>query len=252
MARLLTDRAMAEAVAKMDLAKGDKGEPGGPGAPGKTPIKGKDYFTQQEIDDLVALIQSRVKDGDPGQPGRHGSTPARGIDYWSRTDQEAIIRDVLSRIPKLQPPVVDHAAIADAAVTKALSSKKLTIEHVDGLGKTLEGLTQFLKRGGFRGGGGNVLAGSNVTITANADGSQTISSSGGGSGFTALVATETPNGALTVFTFAAAAVQPSYIVSDNVWMKAVTKSGTVNWTWNGGLKRATLSVPPQDDIWGVT
>lgn len=75
--------------------------------------------------------------------------------------------------------------------------------------------------------------------------------SGTGLGIVELSSTEVPNGSITVFTFSSASAQPSYIVSDNVWMKATTKSGTVNWTWNGGLKQATLSVPPSDEIYAI-
>jgi hypothetical protein len=71
-------------------------------------------------------------------------------------------------------------------------------------------------------------------------------------GVTELAATETPDGSTTVFTFAAASAQPRYIVADNVWQKATTKSGTINWTWNSGTKQTTLSVTPQDDIYAIT
>jgi hypothetical protein len=70
-------------------------------------------------------------------------------------------------------------------------------------------------------------------------------------GFTTLAATETPNGSATVFTFSSATAQPSFIVADNVWLRATTKSGTVNWTWNGGTKKATLTIAPQDEIFAI-
>ena len=78
-----------------------------------------------------------------------------------------------------------------------------------------------------------------------------VSGTGGGGGFTTLQPTETPNGVLTVFTFSTATGQPTFIVSDNAMMQAVTKSGTVNWTWNNGALQATMTIPPQDDIEGI-
>ncbi len=78
-----------------------------------------------------------------------------------------------------------------------------------------------------------------------------VSSTGGGGGFTTLQPTETPNGTLTVFTFPTSTGQPTFIVEDNAMMQAVTKSGTVNWTWNNGLQQATMTIPPQDDIVGI-
>lgn len=89
-----------------------------------------------------------------------------------------------------------------------------------------------------------------ATVTHNADGSTTVAVNGGG-GFTELSATETPNAVVKIFTFSAASAQPSYLVVDNVWMKATTKAGTVNWTWSSGSKQATLTIAPVDDIYGI-
>jgi hypothetical protein len=83
--------------------------------------------------------------------------------------------------------------------------------------------------------------GSGITIT-NGHGTITIAASV--SGFTKLTATGVPNGSLSSFVFSAAATQPSYIVSDGVWYESVDEASNTNWTWNGGTKTATLSMPP--------
>lgn len=62
----------------------------------------------------------------------------------------------------------------------------------------------------------------------------------GGAGFTLLPATGTINGVNTTFTFTQ---QPTYIVSDHLWYRV-----NIGWTW--AVLTATMSVPPQDDIWG--
>lgn len=69
---------------------------------------------------------------------------------------------------------------------------------------------------------------------------QAINNSGGG-GFTRLTATGTVDGANTTFTFTQ---KPTYIVSDGAWYRE--NSG---WTYSGST--ATMSVPPQTDIFGV-
>lgn len=106
-----------------------------------------------------------------------------------------------------------------------------------------KGLVQFL----------DIVPGPGMTITDSVvNGLHTLTfSSTGGSGFTQLDATETPNGNLTTFTFADASAQPSFLVVDNVWMKATTATGSTNWTWDSGAKQATLSIPASDDIWAV-
>lgn len=66
--------------------------------------------------------------------------------------------------------------------------------------------------------------------------------------FLKLAPTETPNGSLKIFTFSTAVSQPNFVVSDGAMTQAVSKTGTVNWTWSSGAKQATMSIPPQDDI----
>lgn len=203
--------------------------------------------------------------------------PIAGVDYPIPTngvspDAEAIKEKVLAQIPppekvtvdykkaakmaaELVPPAkvekVDHEKLAGLVLEKIKKDKSLTTEHIgnftDGLEQTIRPIRSLVA--GVRGGGDTVAAGSNVTITTS-NGVKTISAASGG-GFTTLTATETPNGVITVFTFAAAVAQPSFVIVDNVWQRATTKSGTVNWTWAAGPKQITLTVPAQDEILGI-
>ena len=238
--RLLTDRALAEAViamAKIEGAKGDKGD---------TPIKGKDYFTPEEIQAFIDYLRAQVKDGKDGKDGEKGATgsrgatgkdgytPVRGVDYWTRQDIEELVAAVVGKLPKQSNK---------KEVVKPISYKDLTdAPDVSDLPK----LVDFLKKGGFRGGGDTVSAGTGVTITR-ANGLTTISATG----FTTLLPTETPDGNRTVFTFPSAAAKPSFIIIDGAWTQATAKSGTVNWTWNQGALQATLTIPPNDDVVGI-
>ncbi len=231
-----------------------------------------------EINTALTTLKNTDFTGEPGPipvPGIHYPIPKDGVS----PDENEIIKRVLAqirqpkdgetpiineekiaklaskyiKIPEVKSPKIDHNAIVEK-VFEILDSgkKKLSTKHI---GDMTEGLEQYLRpirslAAGFRGGGDVVSAGSNITITTDVDGKKVIASTGGG-GLTALSATETPNGVLTVFTFSTATAQPSYLVVDNVWMKATTAGGTVNWTWNNGTKKATLTIPATDDIWGV-
>lgn len=78
-----------------------------------------------------------------------------------------------------------------------------------------------------------------------------VATTGGGGGFTLLPATGTIDGSNQTFTFTQ---QPTYIVSDHAWYKAVnagpTAGATTNWTWS--VLTATLLIPgPIEDIFGV-
>lgn len=58
----MVEEALAEAKASGDFQgePGAPGETGQPGQPGKTPVKGVDYFTEQDKDDLVAAVLANL------------------------------------------------------------------------------------------------------------------------------------------------------------------------------------------------
>ncbi len=221
------DSKIAEAQSQLERAKtiqkGDKGNPG------DTP----------SIPEIIKAAIPYLPKGDPGEPGADGETPV--------VDHKAIANLVLGSIVVPETPTIDIPAITDAVVKHIVDKKKLKTDHIDGFEQTMAPIRSLAA--GFRGGGDVVAAGTGVTITTT-NGVKTINASGG-AGFTQLTATETPNGSLKIFTFAAAAAQPSLILSDNVLMKATSSAGTVNWTWNAGLKQATMTIPPVDDIAGI-
>lgn len=233
---------------------------------------------QHEVEQRLAHLDALIEQVKLIQKGDKGDMPVAGVDYpipenGQSVDHAKVVNDVLAKIPPpqkgqdakvdydkvarlaarlIKPKEVDHAAIADSVVELLVKGKKkLHVKHLDGFAEGLEQTMAPIRSlaAGFRGGGDTVAAGSNVTITS-VNGVKTISSSGG-SGFTQLTATETPNGVLTVFTFALASAQPSFIISDGVWMEATAQDSTVNWTWNNVTKKATMTIPPASAIKGI-
>lgn len=143
MNRILTDRAIAEAVLKLDfntvIAKGEKGDKGdtvvGPMGPmGPQGIAGKDGI-----------------DGAIGPRGYAGITPVFGIDYWTNDHQIKMVTDVLSKIPTPKDGISPN--VDDLIHKTVFELKKNPIEFKDIKGT--EKLVEFLKLGGFRGGGGS-------------------------------------------------------------------------------------------------
>lgn len=65
-----------------------------------------------------------------------------------------------------------------------------------------------------------------------------------GAGFTYLAATGSINGSNAAFTFSE---KPDYIVVDHAWYKE-----NLGWTWDGGTLTATISFPPQEEVYGFT
>ena len=90
--KFLSDKKIKDSILKMDLYKGEDG------LDGYTPIKGVDYFTEQEISAFVNYIQSQIKNGKDGKDGKDGERGKNGEDAIINYDK--IIREVLSKIPK--------------------------------------------------------------------------------------------------------------------------------------------------------
>ena len=77
--------------------KGDKGDPG---EPAYTPVKGKDYFTKEEMDNFVKIIYSLIP---IPKDGKDGMTPVAGVDYPIKKQIEREIRQLVSAIEIPEP-----------------------------------------------------------------------------------------------------------------------------------------------------
>lgn len=199
----------------------------------------------REMKQAVTMIP--VQKGDKGDsPSKHEI--ASIVEPMIPSDEK--IRSLIAPLIATLLPVYKETPTPEQIVQltmKELKKKPITIDDVHGLPNTIREIKN--RPSGFmHGGGDTVVAGTGVTITQT-NGIKTISASVGG--ITTLAATETPNGTNTIFTFATATSQPSFLLVDNVWQRATTKSGTVNWTWAAGPKQATLTIPPADEILAV-
>lgn len=161
--------------AKVTMMKGDMGPMGPQGPSGYIPIKGTDYYTEAEINFIIQHIQSKVKDGvegKPGKDGKNGQTPIRGIDYWSSKDQEKILQSVLSKIPKPKDGISPNIEDIVRQIKEEINNNPPHLKDIKGTAELIE----FLKRGGFRGGGssaggGGTPGGANTQVQFNNNGS---------------------------------------------------------------------------------
>ena len=67
------------------------GKDGKPGAPGKN---GEPFTYDDFTDEQIAALK-----GKDGKPGKDGYTPVRGEDYWTETDKQEIVEEVLEKVP---------------------------------------------------------------------------------------------------------------------------------------------------------
>ncbi len=172
--------------------KGDTGEQGIQGEPGKdgyTPLKGMDYFTNEEIGSMMRLVLEAAtprkgihyNDGKDGERGPMGPKPILGIDYIPRDgkngvdgqDAQVNIEDIVNR------------------VIEELKNEKLDISHLKGNKAFIAAINKAnsfnSKDQRWHGGAPTLIAGSNITITTNADGTKTIASTASAASLTTQV-----------------------------------------------------------------
>lgn len=76
------------------VLKGDKGDPG------ITPHIGVNGNWYLDTTDTGKPSRGEKGDkGDKGAPGKDGKTPVKGTDYWTAADKQEIVNDVIAALP---------------------------------------------------------------------------------------------------------------------------------------------------------
>jgi len=213
------------------------------GEDGYTPVKGKDYFTPAEIQELFNVIEAKMRTferglkgdrgvqgekgdrGAQGTQGEEGYTPLKGIDYYTEQEKIDIIKQIMLLIPL--PKDGESPKIKDV-VDEVL--KKLKLPSAENLVSKTE-LIDFLKRGGYRGGGiSSVTTDATLSGEGTPSSPLTVVSSGG---YSILTATGTIDDTNTSFTFVS---RPTEIVINGA--SYIENDG---WTW--AVLTATLDFP---------
>lgn len=169
--------AMRDAFARVQTVKGDAG---------RTPIKGLDYFTAEEINAIIEYLRAVLKNDYTPKKGVHyfdgytpkkgvdyfdgqdGNTPELGVDYWTEQERNAIIAEAAARA-KGQDGVSPKMSDIVDSVMGEIKKNKLEYGHLKDAPnlKDVQSLIEFLKRGGFRGGGSS--GGSTASTAQTAD-----------------------------------------------------------------------------------
>lgn len=172
----LMEQSKREVARVLNLPKGAKGDKGDIGPRGLT-----------------------GKDGKNGVDGKDGFLPVKGKDYFTKADKEEVLRETLARIrqPKDgENAVVDQEKIAELAVALIREKKLLGIADVNGVSEEMSSYRHqmAMRQAGQHGGGDTVVAGTNILITSNSNGTKTISATGMGTGSVTSVSVVTANG----------------------------------------------------------
>ena len=96
------------------------------GKDGKTPIKGEDYFTEEEKEEFKKEVSPKKgEDYFDGKDGEDGKTPIKGVDYFTDKEIKQIISEILSKIPKPKDGLDGDDAVIDYDKVLSLVIKKL-------------------------------------------------------------------------------------------------------------------------------
>jgi hypothetical protein len=156
----------------------------GRGEKGDTPVKYVDYYTPAEVKEIIDYVMSQVRDGAPGEKGETGApgksikgndgeTPIRGVHYM--TDEDiALLAKKAAKLVKVTPVTIPTAKeVHDMVITTIDPEARYDSKFTE-----LDKLVEFLKRGGFRGGGststGGVSTIYNDTVSGLIDGTNKI------------------------------------------------------------------------------
>lgn len=152
------------------------------------------YTLGQEIRDTIKSLIPEVKDGETPTEEQLTALIKKVIPKPERFSLPS--GETLYSIISPYVPVIDAKAIALDVETNldfdkiakillnAPKGKKLTMDHIEGLVDSIRGISHAAANSKpyIHGGGDTVRAGTNITLTRNADGTTTITAQGGSAG----------------------------------------------------------------------
>lgn len=243
--RTEADGILLALISKIQSLKGDKGD---------TPIKGKDYFTESEINQWVSYIlkeSTPVKgvhytDGEKGDKGdsyiltaEDRKKIARSIDVpvvekvIEKTTVEVLPEDIARRLNSLKN-VLDVSVIRGAVNKKDLESQDKKV--LDGMTR-IDGRIKLIDQRWH--GGGLKTVSHDTTLSGDGTAANPLSVIGTGSGGAFITVTGTIDGNNTVYT---TVTRPTMVYTDmGVW----AEDSNFGFTWVAG----TLTVPIAPNAW---
>ena len=162
-------------------------------------IKNAENSSQEIIKQATEIIKNieprngeNGKDAEPLDKDEIVKEVLSKIPEAPKLDKKSLIKEVISAIPqnKASLKIIQETFETDpmsviekimALPEDKLKKFKLKSSQIDGLDQTISAFNSQLSRGYLHGGGDTVVAGTNITITQNANGNKVISSTGGGS-----------------------------------------------------------------------
>lgn len=107
-----------------EVRNGSKGSDGTPGQAGKTPVKGTDYFTQSDINDMVDATYTKISNDNLGMLNtRFGNIPSYHYDEVGR-----VVKQILT-LKKAHPNHIVFGAISDNHIDHTNAESMTSVRH---------------------------------------------------------------------------------------------------------------------------
>jgi hypothetical protein len=133
-----------------------------------TPILGVDYFTEEDEQALIEKVKASIEAPKNGKPGKNGKTPKKGEDYFTEDDiktiAEVVVDLVLEQLPE---PKLPNGKELLKILRKLPKENGLQIKDVYGLQKALEAVATAAGSRRVGGGGSSQSGGSVVPVIIN-------------------------------------------------------------------------------------
>jgi len=242
-------------VNKIETLKGERGDDG------TTPVKGKDYFTNKEIDEIIEFVRDssipeeilrkatpvkgkHYRDGIDGRNGRDGKDGERGP--TGRDGRDGIGINGLNGSPDSPKDIANKLntlkGVLNPSVLGGLNKEFERInKKVESGMAVVNGRIKLLDQRWHGSGLSRVTTDSTLSGLGTSASPLHVVSGGTGSGYQAPL-----TGGLTgTNTWTTA---PSVLVVDGIPMQKVRTDGTVNWT---GTTTTVLTVAPSFDVFAT-
>ncbi len=184
---------------------------------------------EQKIADWVMGNIRVPEDGEDGKDADEKKIIDTVLSKLPKIDEKKIIDKIASNIPKASLKIIQEKLEID--VEKITGDKKFKIraDQIEGFEQTKQALRSQIRQdiGYVHGGGDTVAAGTNVTITTNANGDKVINSSGGITGLT-VGATTITGGATTRILYDNAGVLGEYTITGTGTVVAMQTNPTLS------------------------
>ena len=236
-----TNDLLSGLFSQIKMMKGDTGEQGIQGKEGYTPIKGKDYFTDNEVSQIISYISKSIK---PAEDGKDYVLTSQDKKEIARSIEVPIVEKIIEKTEVIREvmPKLDVSMVKGAISKKELEAQDKKV--LDGMARVDGRIKLIDQRWGSHGGGlSKVSTDSTLTGLGTPASPLSVVSSGA---FSVVTTASTIDDSNVTFVFTAIPV----LLNVNGAFYQQT-GGAITWSNVGTTITISSAVGSGGTIWGI-